>query len=165
MLSIKSRKCRFQISDDVFLILKAAGEANKTCRDACLLKLLVRQLSVGRCSRVEAAGTGICHMGLYGCHLQALHKTLRGAPAALQTERDNTAAAAGKIFFRQLMESVTLKIRIADIFDLGLLLEEAGRCQAVFTVPGHAHMQGLKSQIQKVCVLRGLDRSKIPHKL
>lgn len=114
---------------------------------------------------MEAAGTGIGHVGGDGPQLQTGHEGLRGLPPALHPEAHHPAGTVGQVLPGQLEVGVPGKAAVAHPGDFGVALEELRNGLGVLTVAGHAHMEALQAQVQDEGALWAHHGAEIPHEL
>ena len=153
------------ILQDVVDVLNAHGQAHQVGGDACGAELLVGHLPVGGGGGVEYAGLGVGHVGGDGGQPEARHEPGGPLPAALHAEGHHAAGAVGQVLPGPLVIGVTLQPGIAHPGHLGVVFQELGHGQGIFTVPGHPQGQGLQPDVQVVAVLGGGNGSQIPHEL
>ena len=110
------------IGNQVLGIFQAAAQTDQVCTDTGGIQLLVGHLAMGGRGRMQAAGTGIGHMGLDGTQLQVLHKDLSRRSSAVQAEGDDAAGAARQVLLGQLIILVALQAAVFDPLDLGMRL-------------------------------------------
>ena len=117
------------------------------------------------CCRVQATGSGICHMGFNRSKLQILHEYGSSFSSTFQSERYHSTAPVWHVFLCSFIVFVRWKSRIIDISNLWVLLQKFCDSLSVLHVSWHTHMKRFQSEIQDKCMLRRLDASKISHEL
>lgn len=153
------------VRQDVFHIFDADGEAYQVRSDACLLQLLVAQLTVRVAGRVEHTGARVRHVRHDADHLQAVHEVDGILACAFQSEGYDAARAVGEVFLRQFVVLVALQSAIVYPGYTRMLLQVFSYRLGVAAVLGDTQMEGLQSEIEQERVLRRLDGTEVAHQL
>ena len=158
-------KCLGDVGNEVLGILQTAAEADQIGAHTGGIQLLVRHLTVGSRGGVEAAGTGVGHMGLDGAQLQMFHEHFRGLPSAIEAEGNDTAGAVRHILLGQIIILVTLQAAVLDPVHLFMTLEIFCNGLGIGAMLLHTEGEAFQTDVQNVGILGGLAAAEVPHQL
>ena len=113
-----------KVCDQILGILQTAAQADQIGAYTGSIQLLVGHLTVGCGGRMQAAGTGVCHMGLDSAQLHMLHEGFGCFTAAMETKGDNAAGAVRHVFLGDLIVLIAGQAAVLDPLDLGIRLQK-----------------------------------------
>ena len=153
------------VVQQVLGIFQAAAQTDQVGAHTGGFQLLIVHLAMGCGSGMQAAGAGVCHMGLDGTQLQVLHEHLGRLSSAVEAEGNDAAGAVGQVFLSDLVILVALQAAVLHPLDLLVVLQVSGDGVGVGAVLLHAEGQALQTQVQHECILGGLDAAEVTHQL
>src|SRR5271170_1918616 len=109
-----SRQGLVQIRDEICRIFQPDRKAHDFRAGAGRDFLRVRELSMGRGSRMDHERARIAEIGEVGEQFELAYKRYAGLVAALDSEGEHGAGALGAIFARELVVAVAGQARVAD---------------------------------------------------
>ena len=116
--------------------------------------------------RVQHAAAGVGHVGHDADHLEAIHELDGLFTTALDAERKHAARETSlELLLGEFVVRAVFEAGVVDPSHLRVVLEELGAGESVFAVARHAEVERFKTEVQKECVLRRLDRTEVAHEL
>lgn len=137
-----------EVGDDVVDVLGSDRDTDEVLGDTRVLLLLVRELLVGRGPGVDREGLGVTNVGEVADELEGVDDLGAGGGAALDTDGEDTAVAAGEVLGGSLVRGVRGETGVRDPVDVLVLLEPLGEGEGVRGVALGTEREGLETEDQ-----------------
>src|ERR1017187_1609994 len=134
-----------KVGEDVRERLQPDAQAHEVGSHARGDLLLLGQLRMCRCGRVNGQASNVADVGEMAEKLEALDEPTACLLAAFDSKGENRPTAVREVFELSLVPRARLEPRVADPGDLVTSLEPLGDLEGVRYVPFHADAQGLET--------------------
>ena len=154
-LELDSVESLVEVVDDVFVVFRTDGEADRCRRNTCSGEFFRSEFRVGRGVRVHHQALHVGHVSEQAENLEAVDELEGFGLAALHVEREDGTAAIREVAFVKLVVRMVLEARVVDLRHLRVLREEFENLLGIFHMAVKAERKRFGALEQEEGVERG----------